>query len=231
MVQHFPGVAVVVDPTLKGTRRRAPATQTQRHVRSTGRGFLLLLTGVAAVALGRPDPTHAQGQSRPFSTLSLFGGPAVDAEVGNLDDFWNARHGYLLRLSTPFYLGSATAGFQDASFGARSLEQPDFHMRTFTIEWSAGADLPAGAHGFAGVHAGAAAMHFLEREVTFNGDENEFLLGAQGGVGVPLTSRLSVTALGGHRKVFTRIPLRMTFASLGLSYTVRTPAALREVLE
>lgn len=171
------------------------------------------------------------GQSPPpFSRLELLAAGAVDVGIGDLADFWRSRHGGLLRLSTPFYFGTAAAALQSSSYDALRPEQPDFRMRTATVEWNYTAPLIARARVFVGAHAGATAMNFIEQQ-TDNVDENEFLAGVQAGLSIPIAGGFGATVIGTRRRVYTRHPLRLTSVVIGLHYSRRTPGLLREVLE
>lgn len=201
------------------------SVQTRERMMRTVLAVLATLVAQAAA------PAAAQSRG-PFSTLELLAAGAADVQIGDLDDFWRPGRGWLIRLSTPFYLGTAAAGFQNASYAARSVEQPDFRLRTATVEWNVDVRSAAEVRGFAGVHAGATAMNFVERvQKTDNVDENEFVAGLQAGLSVPIGGGFGATVFAAHRKTYTRHPLRLSFLALGIHYSRATPERLRELLE
>ncbi|MEX2582117.1 MAG: hypothetical protein WD766_02515 [Gemmatimonadota bacterium] len=167
-----------------------------------------------------------------FSILDVQAAGVLNVDSGELGDLWRSRHGFLVRLATPFYIGTGAIAVQQTGFGGRRPDRPDFRMRTATAEWNVDGQFSRGVRGFAGVHAGSTGMSFLDAEhLSDNTEENEFVAGIQGGASLRLSGGLAATAIASHRKVFTRHPLRLTFLTLGLGYSFATPRALRAFLE
>lgn len=194
------------------------------------RTVILSLALLAACLLA--SQRLAAQRSDPFSTLEILAGPSTDLGVGRLADYWRSNTGVFVRLATPFHFGEAAAAVQRTSFSTRSPDQPDFRLLAASVEWNA--DLPAGRFGrlFGGVQAGSVSMHFLDNDdIVGNEDENEFLAGVQGGWSIPVGRGLGATVMLSHRKVFTRIPMRLTSASAGVHLVLPTPRRLREILE
>lgn len=170
--------------------------------------------------------------AQPFSTLTISAGMATDLATGRLADYWKTEPGGYLRVATPFYLGDIALAAHRTSFPTKDAARPDFHLLTTTIEWNAELGLPRGAAAFGGAQVGSAAMHFEDNDdIAGNENENEFLAGIQAGVEVPIARGVGFTVVGSQRRIFTRIPMRLTSVGAGLHVTFRTPGRLREILE
>lgn len=191
----------------------------------TLRLILLLLLLLSATALG------AQ-QRAPFGTMEVMVGGVGVVGLGLLEDYWRAEHGGAIRVSTPFYVGSAAATIQILEFDARSPDQPPFGMRTYALEWSLEGAVAGGVTLGAGIQAGAASMTFDDDGRFWqNVDENEFVAGLQAGLSVGGRRGAGATLRGTHRRLFTRHPIDLTSLTVGIHYTFTTPAPIRDFLQ
>ena len=172
-------------------------------------------------------------QSRaPFSVLRIAGSGAMNVNRERLHELWEPGPAAVLRVSTPFYAGSVALMVQAERFRAREAAQPDFRAVTRAAEWNVEAPALGPLRGFAGILVGAVDMTFLDpASHTENVDENELVLGGQAGVGIPLARRVAGMVVASRRRVFTRVPLHLTYVSVGAEYRVSTPGWLKGVLE
>lgn len=195
----------------------------------------LLVNGVALAlglaALLPPPPLLAQ-VAGPFSTLEISGAAAANVNRERLHELWRPGHGALVRVSTPFYAGAVAISAQLAYFRSRGDGEPDFRAITRAAEWNALLPVARGIRSFAGVQVGAIDMKFLDPpRHTDNPEENELLLGGQAGISARLRGGLALTLMASHRRVFTSVPIDLTYTSVGVEYQVRAPTWLRAVLE
>lgn len=191
--------------------------------------FLLLLLP----ALIGPRP-FAQGE--PFETLSLTASGQVDLG-GGLDDSgyhssWTPGPGLALRVSTPFYLGTAHAGVQTAWHdGADPL--PGYLAMLVHGGLGARLSLPLGLEAEPALLAGILSMDFLQDETISAAvrRESELVLGASLDVSAPLTSSLRAIAGVQAVQVYTAPRFRLMSVTAGLRWTARTPGWLRGLLD
>lgn len=208
----------------------APAPISPRG-RARARWRSAIVGAAAGAALLAPASLPAQAAA-PFSTFGVSGAVTLDVGRDRLRELWRPGHGGMVRLATPFYAGSVAISAQLAHFRARGDEQPDFRAITRAAEWNAVLPMRGGAEAFAGVQLGAMDMTFLGPAAqTGNPDENELLVGAQGGLSVPVHGGVGIALTVSRRRVLTHVPIDLDYTSAGLEYRARTPAWLRGVLE
>lgn len=190
------------------------------------RGAVLLLATLAAA-----ERAPAQAPA-PFSHIEIGAAGGLIRSDDRLRDWWRPGPGALLRLSTPFYLGSVSLAAEASRFRAlQPGEQPNFRALVRVAEWNAERGVGRGARVFAGVQAGSLDMSFVDPPTeSGNLNENEFLVGFQAGASGRLWGGVGATVLASRRRVLTHVPIHLSTASVGLSYLLPTPAWLRDAL-
>lgn len=209
-----------------------PSTARARF--TTGRIQRLARPGAAALllALALLAPAGAAAQrAEPFSRIELSVVGTARLNEDGLDEYWRTLPGGLARAATPFYLGSVALAVQVIPF------EPvpgiyDLDALTVGLEWNGEARLWRGTSASAGVQVGNATFKFHEQETRiFLQEESEFLAGVQAAVRTRVTHNVGVLVTARHQRIFTHIPVRLTFAGAGVEYTFGTPGWLRAFLQ
>ena len=186
-----------------------------------------LLLGVALL----PPAGAAAQRAEPFSRIELSAVGTARLNRDGLDEYWRTLPGGLVRAATPFYLGSVALAVQAIPF------EPvpgvyDLDALTVALEWNGEARLWRGTRASAGVQVGNATFKFHEQETRiFLQEESEFLAGVQAAVRTRVTHNVGVLVTARHQRIFTHIPVRLTFAGAGVEYAFGTPRWLRGFLE
>ena len=178
-----------------------------------------------------PPASAAAQRAEPFSRIELSVAGTARVNEDGLDEYWRTLPGGLLRAATPFYLGSVAVAVQVIPF------QPvpgiyELDALTVGVEWNGERRLWRGSRASAGILVGNATFKFHEQETRiFLIEESEFLAGMQAVVRTRVTHNVDVLVTARHQKIFTHIPIHLTFAGAGVEYAFGTPRWLRAFLE
>ena len=190
----------------------------------------------------------AQVSTGPFSTLDvMIGGTVWDAR-GEFSRLWAPGNGAGVTISTPFYAGRVSAGFDIVSF-----EPTDLYTRRRT-------DVPgnfSGTNGLrpsftaaviragitfrlhvigpvafdTGFDTGNFLMMFDESTIKGVRNESEFSTSVFVGPQVRLTKRVFLFGRAVYRRVFTSTPMDLLSIHTGITVRFITPGWLRRVLK
>jgi hypothetical protein len=186
---------------------------------------------VTMAALLYSGPLTAQSPE-PFSRLTVSAAAATNVNRVLLHRYWRSDTGWLMRVATPFYLGSTAVVVQTVPFTPRGPDQLDVDALTVLAEWNGERVLLPGVRGIGGIHLGQTTFKFrTQRERTFIIEESELLSGVQIGVRTRLAGDVGLAVMANHQKIFTQIPIHLTFVACGLEYSLATPSWLRTFLE
>lgn len=175
-------------------------------------------------------PAEAQGPE-PFSRIAVSVEGSVRVNRDGLNEYWSAGAGSLVRVAAPFYVGSAALTVRRAPFRPVVADVYDMDMIIVAAEWNGDVDLGRGTQASAGVQVGNATIDFhLEESRLFLIQESEFLAGGQAALRVHLGRGIGAVVSMSHQRLFTHIPVHLTYAGAGLEYSFDTPRWLEEVL-
>lgn len=204
------------------------------------RGLPLLGVLVASVSLlaSLAMPLRAQADSAraprgPFSSLSLRAGPLRDVHADGLRDYWDARGGAEVEVSTPFPVGEVGVAVARLGFRGLGAGHPDFDATLVSLRWGASHRLAGPLRVRGMLSLGDFLMSFHDDSTATEGlsREQELAVGAGASVDVALARWLGVTAGGSWQRVLTRVPIRLATVSAGVRLSAPTPRWLRGVLE
>lgn len=186
--------------------------------------------GVAAL-VGAADPLPAQS-APPFSRIDLSISAAGAVGRDRLHDFWHPEPGAALHVSTPFYLGSAALLVHRMPFSPIEPDLLDMDALSVSIEWNADMRIFRGLQATAGIRVGQTTFKFrTQEERIFMIEESELLSGVQAGLVAPITGNWRISLASSHQRIFTAVPIDLSFTTIGLGYSFRTPSWLRTILE
>lgn len=195
------------------------------------RAVIACVSLAAAVLLLRETPAAAQAPG-PFSRIEVSTAGSVNVNRERLHDLWGSDPGGLVRFATPFHVGSIALSAELTPFAAIEPGLPDFDALAVALEWGVERTILPGFRGSVGVQIGNMRFAFIDPESgELARSESELLLGVRAGLRQRVVGLLGLTAEAHHQRVFTRLPIDLTFASVGLDYSFDAPRWLREFLQ
>ncbi len=189
----------------------------------------LILTDPTALSLAAqtlPDTTKPAAYSR--LRIRVSGARNVNHEP--LHDFWSARTGGSLALTTPFYLGSVGVAGTLIPFRTRDAARPNFRALLLAIDWGFELPAPGPLRARAAARVGDFVM-LIENPDLWLDSESELFVGGELSAHLRLWRELGATVAGSFARVQTRPSLDLAFVTLGLEYAARTPGWMRAILE
>ena len=201
----------------------------KRHLRTPATRPPCIALAAVALLLGRPEPLHAQSPE-PFSGVDVSVAGAVSVSRDRLDDFWSVGEGGIVRVATPFYLGTVAVSLQRTPFVPRQPDLPRFHATTAAVDWGIGGGFGNRLHGSLGAQLGSVSFDLRQPGTGRAWRESELFVGARADVVARLAGGLGLTAAAIHQRIHTHVPIDLTFATVGLSYSLDAPGWLREFL-
>jgi hypothetical protein len=192
------------------------------------------VTALAAtvVLAARGDAQEARRDAAaPYGSVTIALSAAQPVAEGALEPWWDAGRGVRLDVRIPFYVGDVGAWVMRVPYTARAETQPDFDAYVVALEWRFAPFATSRVRPWAGIGAGNFLTTFDGVETKGLGKESEILVEASGGVSLRVARATSVTAGVTGLQVLTSTPIRLAFATVGVSHTVRTPGWLRGVIE
>ena len=187
--------------------------------------------GIALLTFILPIAGQAQSfQAQPFETVAIRVGGTANVYENFLHVFWERGVGGEASVATPFYLGYVEAGGAFHRYGVVQPTVPAFDAVLVFAGWGLRLDLAERLWIEAGPRIGTYRMTF--DEVTFTGvkNESELMLGVGARASLRLAGPLAVHAGGSYQKVYTFVRLNLWYATAGLSYRLRSPEWLKDVL-
>jgi hypothetical protein len=185
-----------------------------------------LVHGVEASAQSVPDTANVA----PYSQLRIRVSGARNVNHEPLHDFWRARSGASVVLTTPFYVGSVGVGGTLIPFRARDTGRPNFRALLLGLDWGVGIPVPGPLQARVAARVGDFVM-LVENPDLWLDSESELFVGAELSTALAVWKNVAVSAAGSWARVHTRPSLDLAFVTVGLEYATRTPAWLRAVLE
>ena len=145
-------------------------------------------------------------------------------------EFWEPGNGVVGWLGVPFYYGDVRAGIQLLPYAGKGKGISDFQSSFIYLGWSIRWALPYRFDWFNGLSVGSTIMTFDSAE-GYTRNESE--------LGVTLTSSLryfvkprwAFRLSSDYHTIFTNKPIKLTFISVGLSYTLATPSWMKTFLK
>lgn len=186
------------------------------------RGSLIAALG-GTLALAAPLPAAAQA-AEPFGRLEIAVGATENVGRSRIHDYWDVGNGLLLRIGTPFYLGSAALTLERSPFTPHTHAQPYIDVLATLLEWNAELALHPRFRAFGGVNLGYTTFHYLHpEEFFFLITESEVGAGLQAGLRARLTGGLGLVAMATHQRSRTHIPIGLSYLAVGAEYGFATP--------
>lgn len=193
------------------------------HLTAVRCAILLGLAGFAA-------PAHVDGQASPYSQLRIRMSGVRNVNQEELHDYWRARTGGGIGITTPFYEGTVGATATIIPFQKREIGRPNFTAVMLGVDWGIELPIPGPIHARAAARVGDFVMLFENPDVWLD-SESELFVGAELSAGWQMRRDLALIAAGTFAHVRTQPSLGLAMVSVGLEYVTRTPGWLRAILE
>ena len=198
---------------------------------------LLARTAALGVSLAAAGGSSLEAQAAPdsikprsYSELRIRLSAARNVNHEPLHDFWSARTGGSLALTTPFYLGSVGVAGTLIPFRTRDAARPNFRALLLAIDWGFELPAPGPLRARAAARVGDFVM-LIENPDLWLDSESELFVGGELSAHLRLWRELGATVAGSFARVQTRPSLDLAFLTLGLEYAARTPGWMRAILE
>jgi hypothetical protein len=176
------------------------------------------------------SPSVAQhAPSGPFDTISVSSGAVSNVNRTLLHEFWTARTGGFLSVTTPFHVGYLGAGVRYLPYEAKT-DVPAFDAAMLYAAWGLEAVFSR-VSVRVGLRAGSLRMAF-DRSSEKPGirNESEFTWGGEARLSLELTRILSLYAGYSLERTMTRREMDLQYLSMGISSRFRTPRWLKGFL-
>lgn len=191
--------------------------------------ILTALGSLAALAL--PLAAVGQRSAEPFGRLEIMVAATENVGRTRLHDFWSVATGKLVRVGTPFYLGSVALTVQLTPFEPHRDPQPDIDVLAVMTEWNGELALLSRLRGFGGIHLSHTVFNFRHPETRVHLiTESEVGAGVQAGLRARLAGDLELVVLAMHQRSRTHLPTDLSYLALGAEYGFATPSWFREFL-
>ncbi|MFQ5572597.1 MAG: hypothetical protein ACE5G0_23230 [Rhodothermales bacterium] len=191
---------------------------------------LILVSTLMLLAAGpMTGSVHAQW-TEPFSMVEFRASGTQNMNKNFLHDFWDQGFGGELSIATPFYLGYAEAGGAFHRYRVAQPTVPAFNALLFYAGWGLGTDLGSVARIEGGARIGNYRMSFDEDTFTGVKNESELALMLHTRLAVRPFGPVSLHVSGSYMQVYTFVRLKLWYVSAGLSYRMRSPRWLKEML-
>ncbi len=147
-----------------------------------------------------------------------------------LHRFWQAEAVPTFIVNLPFYRGQVQAGWQMTTFRKVEDEVPNFNAHFIFIGWGMNRSLPGGLSVTGGIQTGSVLMTF--RGVpSYAGHESELGTALYAALRYRPRQHWSARISWLRQRIYTRIPIYLTYVSVGLGYTFETPKWLCDFLQ
>ena len=175
--------------------------------------------------------TQTSGNSpAPFQTLQFSIQIVEPAKANSLHGYWDPERGLEARIITPFYWGEIYAGGQIKSFSGADPSYPDFESIYPFLGWGISLPLPFQFRLHPGFYLGIDRMEF-DTLTGFERTESEVGLTVLVEICKPLSLNWTLRSSIRQESIFTYERIHLLQLSAGLGYTIRTPRAIKKVLE
>lgn len=183
----------------------------------------LIAAFAGAIVLSSPSPVAAQA-AEPFGRLEIAVGATENVGRTGIHEYWDIGTGMLLRIGTPFYLGSMALTLERSPFTPYDHAQPYIDVLAILGEWNAELVLLPRVRAFGGINLGYTVFHYLHpEEYFFLITESEVGAGFQAGLRARLFGGLGVVAMATHQRTRTHLPIDLTYLAVGAEYGFATP--------
>jgi hypothetical protein len=195
----------------------------------------LLVRTALGLALTTPPSLAAQtlpdtAKPRVYSSLRIRLSGAQNVNREQLHEFWRARTGAGIGVTTPFYVGSVGVGATLIPFRSRESGRPNFRALMLGVDWGADIPVPEPFRVRAAARVGDFVM-LIENPDLWLDSESELFTGGEVSAALAVWRGLGVAIAGSYARVHTRPALDLALVTLGLEYAARTPGWLRAILE
>ncbi|GAB4363255.1 MAG: hypothetical protein Kow0042_00930 [Calditrichia bacterium] len=147
--------------------------------------------------------------------------------------FWSSGKGAEANLSMPFYFGSVMGGVRIMPFRGKEAI-PDFYSVLYSFCWGKEIRLGKSPSIFPYAKVGSFVMYFEEQDSEEDYQEiaeSELAAGLGTTVWIPFRSDWRLQLSGGYLIVLSYKRIHLMFFSVGVTYTVKTPPWLKELLK
>ncbi|MCH7939654.1 MAG: hypothetical protein IID13_07905 [Candidatus Marinimicrobia bacterium] len=172
----------------------------------------------------------ASGAVVPFSRMELILELGAITNRSGLLSFWQAEAVPTFIVDLPFYRGQVQAGWQMTTFRKVEDQVPNFNAHFIFTGWGMSRPLPGGLSISGGIQIGSVLMIF-QGVSSYARHESE--LGTALYAALSYRPRQDWTARIRwlRQRIHTRIPIYLTYVSVGLGYNFKTPKWLRDFLQ
>lgn len=166
-----------------------------------------------------------------FDTIDF--GIQVVSNINREDfhDYWNPQKGINLSAKTPFYFGDVQAGLQVSSFESLKRDVLGFNSFFIFAGWGVTIDFFHRWDWFNGFCVGNELMDFGKSVSKYSRFESELALSLNSQVAYHVNEKISVNVNASHKIIYTYNKIRLSFVSLGINYSMDTPAWIQDFLE
>lgn len=186
-------------------------------------GVAVVATVGGLIALAAPGPAAAQA-AEPFGRLEIAVGATENVGRTRIHEYWDVGTGMLLRIGTPFYLGSMALTLERSPFKPHANAQPHIDVLAILLEWNGEIALLPRLRAFGGANFGYTVFHYLHpEEYYFLITESEVGAGFQAGLRARLLGDLGLVVMATHQRSRTHIPIGLSYLAVGAEYRFATP--------
>lgn len=147
-----------------------------------------------------------------------------------LHRFWQAEAVPTLIVDLPFYRGQVQAGWQMTTFRKVDDEVPNFNAHFIFLGWGLNRPLPGGLSIAGGIQTGSVLMIF-QGVSSYARHESELGTALYAVLRYHPRQHWSARINLLRQRIHTRIPISLTYVSVGLGYSFKTPQWLCDFLQ
>lgn len=194
--------------------------------------LVLIALGVctASTSLGA-QAADSLSRARPYSTLTVELSGVQPVSSGSLASRWQPSHGIGVDVHTPFHIGELGATIRAVRYRSRAGTEPSFQSYLLGLDLRFPLAAMQSLRPTLSITAGDFLTIYDGVQSKGAGKESEIFIGANAAVALPLRraaqARIGLTTL----QVLTSTPIRLTYVTAGVTYSLATPAWLLRMLQ
>lgn len=167
----------------------------------------------------------------PFDTLNIGLRFSLNVDRNAFHEFWEPGLGAGGFIATPFYLGDLRVGADIYSYSSVTEKTSEFYDWYFFLGWRKRLPLLSCITWNIGFDSGCHYMAFDDEIEEGLRSETEFGIDANCGLSCSIGNKWFIDVLVDHQVIFTRKMINLTYVSAGISYSLKTPSWLQEILK
>jgi hypothetical protein len=191
--------------------------------------FRLAFIVVAVLSSGVHRLNAQTGRPAPYSRLTVRASALAAPRATPVSDYYRVSEGESFGLDIPFEVGILGVTVDLFSLtGDAQASRPNMKAAVAALEWRFGIVSRGPFRIDIGGQLGDFLINYADTiPVARRTYEGELLAGVTGQVSLRLWRHFGIEAHGAHSKIFYTVPVRLTTAGAGVTFTTNTPAWLQ----